>query len=63
MTEAELKRKLAIMESLNDQLQTEVEYVDYLMRLMGFSNGLATVKATAVEILDKGYTLEEIQNM
>lgn len=54
-TKSELLKKIAYLESINDQLVTEVSYVDQLMRLIGFSSGLAGVKATAQEILDKGY--------
>jgi acetylglutamate synthase len=53
MTKAQLLKKIAYLESVNDQLSTEVTYVDHLMRLIGFSEGLITVKATAQEILDK----------
>ena len=55
MTKAQLLKKIAILESVNDQLSTEVSYVDQLMRMIGFSGGLATVKATASEILKNGY--------
>lgn len=61
MTKAQLLKKIAVLESLNDQLTTEVEYVDQLMRLLGFSEGLLTVKCTAQEILENGY-LEEDQS-
>jgi len=54
MTKTQLLKKIALLESVNDQLSTEVSYVDNLMRLLGFSEGLATVKATAQEIVDKG---------
>lgn len=59
MTKAQLMRKIAILESVNDQLVTEVQYVDHLMRLLGFSEGLLTVKGTAQEILDNGYLEED----
>ena len=36
MTKAQLLRKIARLESVNDVLTTEVEYVDQLMRLLGF---------------------------
>ena len=58
MTKAQLLKKIAYLESLNDQLSTEVVYVDQLMRMIGFSDGLITVKATAKEILDKGIDFE-----
>jgi hypothetical protein len=60
MTKAQLLKKIAYLESVNDQLNTEVVYVDHLMRLIGFSEGLVTVKATAQEILDKGMVDGEI---
>lgn len=58
MTKAQLLKKIAVLESINDQLTAEVSYVDNLMRLVGFSEGLATVKETAKEIIDKGYELD-----
>jgi hypothetical protein len=61
MTKAQLLKKIAYLESVNDQLSTEVEYVDQLMRLIGFSDGLVTVKATAQEILNKGMLFEEVE--
>lgn len=53
MTKKELEQKLARLESLNDQLSTELDYVDHLMRLIGFSDGINSIKATAIEIYDK----------
>ncbi len=62
MTKTQMLKKIAVLESINDQLSTEVEYVDRLMRLLGFSEGLLTVKSTAQEILENGY-LEEDQDL
>lgn len=59
MTKTQLMKKIAVLESINDQLSAEVEYVDRLMRMLGFSEGLLTVKSTAQEILDNGYLEEE----
>lgn len=59
MTKAQLMKKIAVLESVNDQLLTEVGYVDHLMKLLGFSEGLSTVKATAKEILDNGLLDED----
>lgn len=56
MTKAQLLRKIAVLESINDHLSTEVSYVDELMRLVGFSGGLTTIKATAEEIISQGLT-------
>lgn len=52
MTKKELERKIAGLESMNDQLATELAYIDQLMRDIGFTHGLETVKATAKEIHD-----------
>lgn len=54
MTKAQLMKKIAVLESINDQLSTEVSYVDRLMRMVGFAGGLETIKATAQEIIAKG---------
>jgi hypothetical protein len=60
MTKAQLRKKIAVLESINDQLSTEVSYVDQLMRLVGFSGGLETIKATAQEIIEKGLNEDNI---
>lgn len=59
MTKKQLLHKIAVLESVNDQLSTEVAYVDQLMKMIGFSEGIQTVKATAQEIIDKGYELDD----
>jgi hypothetical protein len=61
MTKAQLLRKIAVLESVNDQLLTEVSYVDDLMRMIGFSDGLRTVKATAQEIVENGFNEEDLE--
>ena len=58
MTKVQLLKKIAYLESLNDQLITEVTYVDHLMRRIGFSNGLTTVKATAQEIVERDIDID-----
>lgn len=55
MTKKQLLQKIAFLESLNDQLSTELNYVDRLMRSVGFSGGLEGIKSTAQEIIDKGF--------
>lgn len=53
MTKAELQKKIAKLESLNDIISTELHQIDDMMRKIGFSNGLQTVKSTANEIISK----------
>lgn len=60
MTKEELYREVARLETVNDQLTAELSHVDELMRLLGFTNGLETIKATAKEIVDKGYNLDKL---
>jgi hypothetical protein len=61
MTKAQLLKKIALLESLNDQLSTEITYVDYLMKKVGFIQGLATAKATAEEIITQGLAIESFE--
>jgi hypothetical protein len=44
--------KLAYLEFVNDQLSTELQYVDKLLRAVGFSDGLTTVKQAARELFE-----------
>lgn len=52
MTKKDLLKKVAYLESINDHLLTELGYLDHLMRLVGFSEGLETVKLTAEELVE-----------
>lgn len=49
-TKKALEKKLAKLESINDQLMTEISYVDRLMKMIGFAGGLVALKATASEL-------------
>ena len=53
--------KLAYLEFVNDQLSTELQYVDRLLRAVGFSDGLSTVKQAAQELCEdeKGIATQE----
>lgn len=59
MKRDQLQQRLAQLESMHDQLLTEVNYVDKLMRLLGFAQGLQSVKLAAQEIIEKGYVETE----
>ena len=62
MNQAELEQKKATLETQNDQLLSELAYIDQLMRKVGFSNGLETVKATAYELIEVDEELEGEQD-
>lgn len=51
--EEKLLKRVSELESLNDQLQTEIRYLDKLLRKVGFQDGLTTLKAAAQELLDR----------
>ena len=48
-----LKKRISELESLNDQLQAELRYLDELLRQTGFEEGLKSLKAAAIEILEE----------
>lgn len=49
----QLLRKVAKLESMCDQLQSEMRYLDRLLVEVGFEEGLKTLKAAAIELIDK----------
>ncbi len=53
MKKKELIAKIAQLETINDQLLTELEYIDLLARQIGFENGLTTLKSAALEIIEE----------
>jgi hypothetical protein len=53
MNEDGYLKKIAILESLNDQLQAEFAHLDILLRKIGFDGGIHTLKEAAGEILEK----------
>jgi|AMWB02.1.fsa_nt_gi hypothetical protein len=52
MDEQAMRERIANLEFQNDQLTTELEYVDQLLKSVGFTDGLASVKAAAQELAE-----------
>jgi hypothetical protein len=52
MSDILLNKKIAELEFQQDQLLTEMQHIDSLLRAVGFSDGLSTIKATALELLN-----------
>jgi len=52
MKNGESAKKLAKLETINDQLAAEISYLDQLARALGFAEGLKTLKSAALEMLD-----------
>jgi hypothetical protein len=48
-----LEKKIAKLESLYDQLISEVTDLDRLLREIGFEEGLKTLKEAAIELRDR----------
>jgi len=59
MNTEELRRRLAYLEFVNDQLLSEVTYVDELLRGIGFPNGLESAKHVAHDLLEERIEQEE----
>lgn len=47
------EKRIAYLEFVNDQLISEIHYVDKLLRLIGFPEGLETIKSAAQEVIDE----------
>ncbi|HEY4254987.1 MAG TPA: hypothetical protein VGM34_01405 [Chlamydiales bacterium] len=52
MKQKDLINKIAKLETVNDQLAAEIHYLEQLTRSLGFAEGLKTLKAAALEILE-----------
>ena len=48
-----LEQKVAYLEFVNDQLLSEIQYVDQLLKLIGFPDGLETIKSAAQEVVEE----------
>ena len=47
----DLLKKIAYLEFVEDQLSTELNYMDVLLKSVGFPRGVASVKEVARDIL------------
>jgi hypothetical protein len=52
MKHQDLIKKIAKLETINDQLAAELSYLEHLTRALGFAEGLKTLKAAALEMLE-----------
>ncbi len=53
MNEDQLKKRISELETVNDQLLTEMEYLNWLLKEVGFEEGLVTLKFAAEELLEQ----------
>ncbi|KAG6559053.1 hypothetical protein RHABOEDO_000513 [Candidatus Rhabdochlamydia oedothoracis] len=59
MKKEELLKKISELESVNDQLQTELRYLDILLKEIGFVEGLKTLKFAAKEMIEQDLKEED----
>ena len=52
MKNTDLLKKIAKLETVNDQLAAELHYLEHLAKALGFAEGLKTLKAAALEMLE-----------
>jgi hypothetical protein len=48
-----LLKKISELESLNDQLASELRFLDELLHKVGFEEGLKTLKSAAEELIQQ----------
>ncbi len=62
MKEKDLIKKIAKLETINDQLAAEIHYLERLTRQLGFAEGLKTLKTAALEMLESDHKKEKPSN-
>lgn len=55
----DLLKKIAKLETINDQLAAELHYLEKLARALGFAEGLKTLKAAALEMLETDHKRDQ----
>ena len=58
MEHEKLLKRISELESINDQLLTEIRFLDQLLRQVGFEEGLKTLKFAAKELIEQDKNLE-----
>ena len=48
-----LLKRISELESINDQLVSELRYLDQLLKKVGFAEGLKTLKFAANELIEE----------
>jgi hypothetical protein len=57
--EEKMLKRISELETINDQLLTELNYLDQLLKQIGFEQGLMTLKAAAHELIEEENQKEE----
>ena len=59
MEALDLQRKIAYLEFIQDQLSTEIEEIDSLLKGVGFQQGISSIVNVANEIITQSVEQEE----
>jgi hypothetical protein len=59
MEKEKMLKRISELETINDQLLTELNYLDQLLKQIGFEQGLMTLKAAAQELIEEENHREE----
>lgn len=59
MDQKMMQKRISELESMNDQLISELRFLDGLLRKIGFEEGLKTLKFAAQEILEQDQPKED----
>ena len=59
MDKEKLLKRISELETLNDQLVAELNYLNQLLKQVGFENGLMTLKMAAQELLEEEHPRDE----
>jgi len=59
MEKEKMLKRISELETINDQLLTELNYLDRLLKQIGFEQGLITLKAAAQELIEEEHQKEE----
>ncbi len=59
MDKEQMLKRISELETVNDQLLTEISYLDQLLKQVGFEKGLATLKTAAQELLEEEHPHDE----
>jgi len=52
MNQQQIQSEIARLESINDQLETEISYIDELLRISGFTRGIESLREVAIEMIE-----------
>jgi hypothetical protein len=52
MNKVQMTSKIARLESVHEELKSELIYIDTLLRSVGFPQGLASAKEIALELIE-----------